>query len=542
MSQVDISLFGTCSVRVPGEPGVDVRGAKHRALFALLATAPMGRRSRAYLQEMLWGQADYDSGHQNLRRALSDLRKMMGDDFDRIFHTTMTDIQLDLDRVRFQDGRGVFLHDLNVRERRFLEWVEQMRGCEDELVVLRRAAARPSQRLRPTITALPLTSPDGDPVLTVLGDWVAEELCRTLSRSTLMTVISHLSGRRMASRIVDLEDVRERLGVDYVVTGCLRAHGNEVICDLDFLDTETGRILWNRNVVVPSGRASEALLEEVGHIVRGVGHTVAEWTMKSTRGQPIPQIADHELLITGVSLMHRSRLRDFLAARSYLSEAAKRAPHESDVHAWLGNWHVLNVFKGYTTDRDHDTQNALRCTGQALDLDPESSFALTIDGFIHGNLLGRLDEAGVRYTAALDRNHNESLGWLLRGSLLAFQDKGDAAVQAAETARRLSPLDPFGYYFDSLASTAYLSAGDLPRALELANRSLIVNDRHISTLRAKITAQYGLGDGAGARQTAIELKRKFPTFSLEEYRKTHPSMEGKLGQRVVEALGAAGVN
>ena len=58
--------------------------------------------------------------------------------------------------------------------------------------------------------------------------------------------------------------------------------------------------------------------------------------------------------------------------------------------------------------------------------------------------------------------------------------------KAAETARRLSPIDPFGYYYDSLAATAHLAGGDYGRALELAERSIAINDRHISTLRCKI--------------------------------------------------------
>ena len=41
-ARVEISLFGTCIVRVTGDAPVEIRGAKHRALFAMLATAPLG--------------------------------------------------------------------------------------------------------------------------------------------------------------------------------------------------------------------------------------------------------------------------------------------------------------------------------------------------------------------------------------------------------------------------------------------------------------------------------------------------------------------
>jgi hypothetical protein len=83
---------------------------------------------------------------------------------------------------------------------------------------------------------------------------------------------------------------------------------------------------------------------------------------------------------------------------------------------------------------------------------------------------------------------------------------------------------------------------ELERALELAERSLAINNRHISTLRAKITAQHRLGNSAGARATAIELKRSFPDFRIDDYRRTHPSAENKLGRMVIQALQQAGIS
>ena len=164
-----------------------------------------------------------------------------------------------------------------------------------------------------------------------------------------------------------------------------------------------------------------------------------------------------------------------------------------------------------------------------------------MDGFAHGNIVGDPALAEQRYAAALEINPNESLAWLLCGSLRAFQDDGTAAVKATETARRLSPIDPFGYYYDSLASSAHLAAGDYRRTIELADRSLAINDRHISTYRSKITALHCLGEGEAARRTADDLKRRFPDFRLDDYRRTHPSSAQKTGRLVTEALAAAGI-
>ncbi len=540
--RMDISLFGTCSVRVQNGTPVEIRGAKHRALFAMLATAPMGRRSRQSLQETLWGASDYDSGHQNLRRALADLRKQMGAHFDTFLHATATDVQLSLEDVHLTAGQGMILQDLNLREAGFITWRNELRARPEVVAALGRASEEGVRRLRPRISALPLTSIEDDPVLKVIGDWIAEEICRSLSRSALLTVISHLSGRAMVQRTPDIAAVRETLGVDYLVSGTIRRRGDEVICDFDFVEVATGTLLWNRTTHIQGGKALELLPEQLEEVLRAIGRSVTETTLRNLRGLRLPEVADHELVIAGVTYMHRRSLKDFLTARQLLEEAARRSPDTGDIHAWLGKWRVLNVFKGYSTDRSRDTQRALDCTARALDLDPESSFALTIDGFVHANILREMAVASQRYAAALDRNPNESLSWLLRGALLAFQDEGAAAVRATDTARRLSPIDPFGYYYDSLAATAHLAAGQFERALECAERSLSSNDRHISTLRTKIAAQHCLGDGAGARATAQDLMSRFPDFRLDDYRRTHPSAEKKTGKLVIEALRAAGIS
>lgn len=124
---------------------------------------------------------------------------------------------------------------------------------------------------------------------------------------------------------------------------------------------------------------------------------------------------------------------------------------------------------------------------------------------------------------------------------MAFQDDGAAAVRATQTARQLSPIDPFSYYYDSLGATAYLAAGDWGHALELAERSLGSNDRHISTWRAKITAQHFLGQHDAACASALELKRRHPDFKIDSYRRTHPAVDFKFGHRVIEALEASGI-
>ena len=273
-----------------------------------------------------------------------------------------------------------------------------------------------------------------------------------------------------------------------------------------------GRILWTAGSS-PVRRRQSRSADGIGEIVTAVGRAIADDAIVHVTGRRPADLEDHRLLLAGVGLMHHPSLRDFARSRELIEEALRRAPNAAEAHAWFGKWHILSVFNGWSTDPAKDTKRAIDCTARALDISPDNAFCLTIDGFAHNNLLRRMDIAGARYDAALRRNPNESLAWLLSGALHAFRDEAGPAVAAAEKARRLSPIDPFQYFYESLGSSALLSAGRYAEALDLAERSLQRHDRHVSTLRAKITALHYLDRPAEARAVAIQVLRRHPGVS-----------------------------
>ncbi|EPX77421.1 hypothetical protein [Litoreibacter arenae] len=542
--RLGISLFGPCVVRVDGADGVEITGTKQRALIALLATAPLGRRTRFYLQRSLWGPSCYDGGRQNLRRTLSDMRLLLGEDFDRFFKCTNSDIELDLSLVSFLGAPddGAFMEDSGVFAEGFQNWVTTVRADESQIAALYRTTPRSQHgRPLPRVCALPFRRVLGGDNLWVLGDWLAEEICRSLSRSHLLSVTSHLSSRALATRMNSTMDVRSQLDVDYFVTGSMRDIGGRIVADMDFVDARDGSILWTRQIAGPSAGFRGDLSNGLDDVVRAIGRSIADEAISYVSDRVLPALEDHHLIIGGVSLMHSPMFRDFAKSRALLEEAVSRAPMVAETHAWLARWHVLNVFNGWTTDRGKDTQMALDASSRALDINPDSSFSLVIDGLANNYLPPQMDVASQRYDNAISINPSESLSWLLRGALLAFQGDGAKAIVAAEKARRLSPLDPFAYYYDSLLSTAYAAAGKYDRALNLADASLARNDRHLSTLRVKIIALHYLDRGEQARSTAAELLRRSPTFSLDAYKKAHPAAKSGLGDKIISALTAAGI-
>jgi TolB-like protein len=332
-------------VRSARPDGFEITGAKHRALFVLLATAPFGRRTRPFLQNTLWGTACYDTGRQSLRRALSDIKQIMGDSFAEVLTSTNSDITLDLTRVSFigRPGSGELLEGINIREEGFNRWLGAMRLNPEQIYSLYSSASQPPPApMLPTIAVLPFRTIAGTPDHAVLGDWLAEETCRSLSRSNLLAVISQWSARALDHQAVDIATVRSRLAVDYCVVGTLRVGAKEIVLDADFLDTASGRILWTRQFAGPHKNFLGRSTEGVSEIVAAVGHAIADDAIAHVFDRQLAELEDHRLLLAGVGLMHRPSLRDFAKSRSLIEEALRRAPNAAEAHAWHGKWHILS--------------------------------------------------------------------------------------------------------------------------------------------------------------------------------------------------------
>jgi adenylate cyclase len=263
--------------------------------------------------------------------------------------------------------------------------------------------------------------------------------------------------------------------------------------------------------------------------------------LQRTQGKAPQSLESRTLLLASISLMHRISPLAFQRSQQMLQALIDRTPHLAAPYAWLAKWHVLRVTQGWSENAQADGRAALENTKRALDRDATSSLAMTVEGQVNTYILKRLDMAEQLYAQALQANPNDSLAWLLKGTLHAFRDEGKDAVRHTRQALKLSPLDPLKYYFDSLAATAALSAGQYPRALQLAERSLRLNRTHASTLRAMIAALWNLGRESEARAMASELLKIDPGFSIRTFNERSPAAPFKLGKAVATALEGAGI-
>lgn len=395
--------------------------------------------------------------------------------------------------------------------------------------------------LRPTIAVIPFGMRSNEPGHELLGEALADEVIAALSRTAELHVISRLSTTVFRDRHDAVEDIRTHLGATYILSGTCRSAGVQLSLFVELIEAKTGHILWADSLKGEVLGLFSAHDELIAKLIGSISSAVIVKEVQRARNQSLPNLEAYTLLLSSAAMMHRLSARDFEHARQMLTTLIDRAPREAVPRAWLAKWYVMRVSQGWSEDPHRDAMLALDSTKRALDQDPSCSLALTIDGLVHANLLKKHEIASSRYDDALAQNPNESLAWLLRGTLHAFKGEGEEAVRETETALSLSPLDPLKYYFDSLAATAAMSAGQYERSIFLARRSLRANRTHASTLRALAISQAELDQLDEARATTTHLLRIEPGFTVRKFIEASPSSLYEFGRRCAAALKRAGV-
>lgn len=395
--------------------------------------------------------------------------------------------------------------------------------------------------LRPTIAVIPFDTVNVETDNVMLGQIIANELIAALSQSRDLNVISRLSTTAFHGRNSSLHTISTHLKTDYVLSGIYQAVNHEIILRAELADCRSEDVIWSDRIQI---KAADLLTDQeqlIDQLISAVATAVISRELEKSRTEPLPTLKNYTLLLGAINLMHRLSFGDFQQSREMLETIINRATRQAIPRAWLAKWHVLRVEQGWSDDPGRDTQLALENTQRALDTDPKCALALAVDGLVHTNRLKQFDVADERYQLAIEVNPNESLAWLLRGTLHAFIGEGDNAVTETQRALRLSPLDPHRYFYESLSATAFLSAQRYDEALDMANKSLRLNRTHTSTLRVITIAQWSLGNYEEARSSASHLLKLEPQLTIKGYLERSPSAGFATGKHWSKALLDSGI-
>ena len=403
------------------------------------------------------------------------------------------------------------------------------------------ARAEYEAQMLPMIAVIPFEARSNDPGQLAIGELIADGVITQLSRMHQIKVVSRLSTTVFRGRNAGLDEIKSRLNATYVLFGSYALMGERLLVTAELVDARDGEVRWSERLAGDVGDLLQVESDLCGTIVKECYRTVLDTEVRLALTRPLPTLQSYSLLFGSITLMHRFSQRDFAKAGTALEVLAQRVPRNPTLLGWQARWHVFRTVQHWSTDVARDGRLAMDLARRALDIDSTSPQALAAMGSIHANMLGDLDSAQTCLDTLVRECPSDPMGWLLLGTIHAFRGEGAQAVEASARASELAPLDPMGFFRDSLTASSLLSAGDYAQAVMYARRSLAANRYHASTWRVLTMALALSGEVDEARKVAAQLLLDDPQFTVARFRSNTPCRDYPICDTLSRALGLAGI-
>jgi adenylate cyclase len=372
---------------------------------------------------------------------------------------------------------------------------------------------------------------------TLLSDWIAGRL----ACSSLLRVVSPESVRRLQDPARLPADAFGTLGASHLLL--LRGHlggSGTLALQMELLARDSPRSLWSERLAVTLDGLLSGEAPSLRRALADLHVALMSESLDLSQGGGWERLEDHQLLIAATQLLHRLSPLAFERAQQMLLTLRQRAPRQARVHAWLAKWHVFAVVQWLEPSASGLPQAQASCS-EALRLDPDCALAWALSGFLRLMRGEPLEAARPELERAVQVNPNESLAWIFLALLRTYEDRLDEALEALRMGIALSPLDPWRYFFDSVAAHVHLARGDWASGLAHAEASVRQRARHAPTLIYLAIAHSKLGRPDLAQDYLRQLLELWPHYSVERFWQLYPGRQTRHAREFSWALTAAGL-
>jgi serine/threonine protein kinase/tetratricopeptide (TPR) repeat protein len=323
-----------------------------------------------------------------------------------------------------------------------------------------------SQRRIQSLAVMPLANSSGDSAQEYFSDGMTDALITDLAEIGSLKVISRTSSMQYKQTKKTLPEIAHELNVDGIIEGTVQRSGDRVRVTANLIQAATDKHVW--------ARSYERDVQDVFTLEREVAEDIArqvhaELTTEKQAQLSRPQPANPKALdayLRGNYYLTRAQWSvaedDKRMAAQYFQQAIDA---DSDfAPAYIG---LANAHDWLARGSSEDTAIKKRAADKALELDPNSSEAWEILGFIKWYAFDWGGaEQDFRRAVALNPNRATSIDEL--GLLHAAMGRLDEALREGEIAQELDPNE------DHL-SMVLEARREHKRAIELLQRMVVLH-------------------------------------------------------------------
>jgi adenylate cyclase len=389
----------------------------------------------------------------------------------------------------------------------------------------------------PSIAVLPFRNMSGDATQDYFADGMVEELITGLSRIRWLFVIARNSSFTYKSRTIDIHQVGRELGVRYVLEGSVRKATNRVRIAAQLLQADTGRHVWAERYERSLDDIFELQDEITIAIVAAIEPSLRTAEIDRVKRKRPENLHAYDLLLRAIAedmAMPEGAAR----AMPFLERALELEPDYARAHGHLALCHHNLYARGGL--RDENRQAAIQHAHAAIASGQDDSIALTLAGFVIG--MDEHDRAAAHqaFEAALALSPSSAFTYLVGSPVLGWGGDAKRAIEWAERALGLSPLDPWNWFCCHGLVLGHFSLGHFEEAAAAARKAIQFNPKFSMSHMLLAASLSKLGRIEEAKAAATRVLALQPTYRFGKHFVSvdcAPQLAGALG----EALRTAGL-
>ena len=389
----------------------------------------------------------------------------------------------------------------------------------------------------PSIVILPFRNFTGDPANDYLADGFRMDIQNALVKVSGLFIIA--SGSAYAFRGVSAEQTGSTLNVGYALQGSIRAAGKRIRVSAELTEAASGRIVWSDqfdrtldDLFDLQDEVTQRILEAMEvKLIQGEQARVWNKTLKDPRAL--------EAFYKGVHAFYQMNREDMQRARQYFERVAEIRPNVAIGATWVAMTHWFDLQRGWSDLPEKSKELARHWAEIAASMPDADGQAHSALSYLY-LLERRFDEALAAGRCAVANRPTCAYANCFYGNVLHYCGEYERAVHHIKLAIRTQPLHP-PFYLHMLAG-AYRAGGDFKAALLASKQALELSSGDVAGQVILASAYVGLGMPDMARETAADIQRIEPSFSVTRFMGGQPYRDAGAVTQYASELRSAGLS
>ncbi len=403
------------------------------------------------------------------------------------------------------------------------------------------AEAAPALPDIPSVAVLPFENLSGDSEQEYFSDGITDDLITALSNVRAFFVIDRGSSFTYKGRAVDVKEVGRELGVHYVLEGSVRKARDRIRVSAELIDAATGNHVWADRYDGGLDDIFDLQDEIAASVVGAIEPQIHRAEIGRIRHKRPESFDAYDLTLCGLAKMDKLTLKDSADALDLFMKAIELDPNYARAYACASYNHRRHVqLKGLVIS-DADKAEALRLAQAALKADRTDPYVLWQAALTIGLLEGDLDEAATLIDRSLSINANANRAWLASAIVRCCLGEPETAIEHAERAMRLSPLDVSMWVAYGVLAVAHMQLKNYEQASSWGRKAIRLHRDNLPSHHVLVASLAHLGRQEEAEEALSELLDLEPGLTIEGLKKRYPIADYKNLEGFIGGLKKAGL-